>query len=170
MSELLEESYVVELYNLENCPEEDRRVHFIDGIFNRWGVDGFAAALNYRDNTKEYYYEDRILFVNYLENLLTAWKTPGNFETFAKSTDFVKALIREGNLWLEILSCIDERELQKYLSLLMVVFCLFETDKKIYDEINLTVDPSFEKPLNQLKQEIKADYLHFLDSSSLETT
>ncbi|CAG7633615.1 unnamed protein product, partial [Allacma fusca] len=27
-----------------------------------------------------------------------------------------------------------------------------------------------EKPLNQLKQEIKADYLHFLDSSSVETT
>ncbi|CAG7717308.1 unnamed protein product, partial [Allacma fusca] len=129
-----------------------------------WGVDGFAAALNFRDNTEEYQEYDVDKFPNYVDNLLTVWKTPGNIETFAKSPDFVTALICEGILWLQNVTSLIECELTKYLRLLMVFFRLFETDKKIYDEINLTYDPSFEKLLNQLKQEFKADYLHFLDT------
>ncbi|CAG7818647.1 unnamed protein product, partial [Allacma fusca] len=56
------------------------------------------------DNTQEYTDKDIGLFENYLENLWTVWKTTGNFETFAKSPDFLNAFIREGKLRLENIS------------------------------------------------------------------
>ncbi|CAG7820546.1 unnamed protein product, partial [Allacma fusca] len=103
-------------------------------MFNKWGVDGFTAALNFRDNTQEYNWKDIKLFGNYLENLLRVWKTPRNFETFAKSRDFVNALIREGKLCLENIYFVWLRDLIPYLRLSTVVICLFDADEKIYDE------------------------------------
>ncbi|CAG7721210.1 unnamed protein product, partial [Allacma fusca] len=103
------------------------------------------------------------LFGNYLGNLLTVWKTAGNFETFAKSRDFVNELIREGKLWLENILFERGCDLKAYLRLSTVVICLFDADEKIYDEFNVSLEPLFEESLNQLQQKIKTrpEYLWY---------
>ncbi|CAG7727322.1 unnamed protein product, partial [Allacma fusca] len=60
-------------------------------------------------------------------------------------------------------------ELYTYLRLSTVVICLFDADEKIYDEINVSLEPLFEKSLNQLQQKIKTDPEYFPEAFEYDT-
>ncbi|CAG7730968.1 unnamed protein product, partial [Allacma fusca] len=96
-------------------------------------------------------------------NLLIVWKALRNCDTFVKSLEFVNAFMDIAIFYLETTFLFHKFHVIGYFRLSLVVICLINADKKIYDTYNSCLAPKFQNALKRLNWELKPKAQFVLD-------
>ncbi|CAG7720376.1 unnamed protein product, partial [Allacma fusca] len=146
----------------ESDNEEEKLNRYCNEMFDIWGVEFFIDTLNFRDD------EDRecwceYTFKNYLDHLLRVWNTPKNLDKFVTTSDFINAFMDISKIRLETIEIDWVGGVSLHFYLCFTNLCLFDADKKIYDDFNTSLEPLFENALKQLILGIKEDNWNVLE-------
>ncbi|CAG7831345.1 unnamed protein product [Allacma fusca] len=160
-----QESDVTALDNLENRTPEMGEDRYYDELLKFWGVKGFVRYIQEikADEKQESCY---INLGNYLDALLKVWKTPGQWDIFAKSPVFLNTFFDVVQMRLQEMFFTDEIYLEwnvsEYFRLAFAVICLFD-DVNIYDNFNGSLELLFEESMKQLLENIKSKKRNILE-------
>ncbi|CAG7832602.1 unnamed protein product, partial [Allacma fusca] len=123
--------------------------HFIDQLYDIWGLDLFTVSLNFNNDCEKQAWL-RNTFQNYTDNLLRIWKAPENLEKFVKSRDFVLLLKKSVKFRLTNIIFYSERHIADFFRMSYVFICLICADKDIYEDLCGSLNQSFEDALKKL--------------------